>query len=283
MPRHSYDPRPVLAGIAVTAAASLAVYAFLIEPTAIEVNHFDLPISDLPDAWDGKRVVHLSDLHYGDPRSEWLFDRVVETVNDLHPDLILMTGDYVMDHEREVMPALRHLSRLKAEHGLVGVLGDHDFFERTRQIIPGIEEGLRNIGVRLLRNAAVTLPGGLLIAGTDPTTNRVQQALLATALAAAEELGGGLPHVLLSHSPDMIIEASARGVGLQLSGHTHGGQVVVPGYGPPITHSDTGREHASGWSQRGATRLFTSRGIASHWSVRFLCRPEIVVFKLVRA
>jgi len=278
MSQRSFDPRPVVAGLTVATAASLAVYAFLVEPTAIETTYHDLPVPELPDAWEGRRVVHLSDLHYGDPRSEWLFDRVLTTVNELQPDLILMTGDYVMDHEVEVKPALRHLSRLRAEAGVVGVLGDHDFYERTKLEIPGIVDGLREIGVRLLRNDAVTLPGGLRVAGTDPTTHRVQRADLDAALAAAD----GPPHLLLSHSPDLVIQAAERGVRVQLSGHTHGGQVVVPLYGPPITHSDTGREHASGWSQRGATRLYTSRGLASHWSVRFLCRPEIVVFTLRR-
>ncbi len=78
----------------------------------------------------------------------------------------------------------------------------------------------------------------------------------------------------------MLSVAARAGVPVVLCGHTHGGQVVLPFYGPPITHTDVHRRHASGWSSHGATRLYTNRGLGSHLSLRFLCRPEIAVFTL---
>ncbi len=272
------DLRTILAGVAAAGAAGLALYGFLIEPTRIEVTHHDLPVSDLPREWEGRRVVQLSDLHYGDPRSDWVFRRAVEIANALEPDLVVLTGDYIMEHAHEAGPALRHLSGLRSRFGAVAILGDHDFNLQTKALTPGVVEGMSEAGIPVLRNRGITLPGGLRLAGTDPETNRVRRADLRAAL---DDLGA-MPHLLLSHNPDMILQAETMGVPMILAGHTHGGQVVVPGYGPPITHSVTGRAHASGWSSRGGTTMYTSRGLASHYSIRFLCRPEVPVFRLRR-
>ena len=235
-----------------------------------------MPLSDLPSAWDGARVVHLSDLHYGNFRSEWLFRWTVETTNALAPDLILITGDFIMNLPREGPPAARHLAGLRSRHGVVAVLGDHDFYYAAGRPQTGLEEELAHAGVRLLRNDAVEIEG-LRLAGTDPWTRKVSTANLERALTPLE---GKPPHILLTHSPDMLGPAAAAGVPMMLAGHTHGGQVVIPGYGPPITHTLVGRAHASGWSRRGGTRLYTSRGLASHASLRFCCLPELTVFTL---
>src|SRR5207248_2405454 len=129
---------------------------------------------------------------------------------------------------------------------------------------------------RLLRDAATELPGGLRVAGTDPITRRVRAGSLERALEDAPK-----PHVVLSHSPEIIIAASERGLPMVLCGHTHGGQVVIPFYGPPLTYIKLPNRYAAGWSSMGATRMYTGRGLSSHKSLRFCCRPEIAVFELV--
>jgi hypothetical protein len=202
---------------------------------------------------------------------------MVRTVNDLEPDLIVITGDYLVHRPVEGIGAAKYLAQLRAKHGVVGVLGDHDFHTRTKELVTGVAERIQEAGVRLLRNEALELPGGLRIAGIDPTTRKIQKANLGAALAATP---GGSPHLLLSHAPDIILEAAERGVPMVLCGHTHGGQVVIPFYGPPITHSTVGREHASGWSSLKETRMYTGRGLASHHSLRFCCRPEVTLFTL---
>lgn len=277
MKKRPFAPAPLLAGIAAAGAAALAVRAFLIEPTSVEVTEHSLPLPNLPPAWEGARMVHLTDLHYGDPRSERLFREMVETVNALEPDLIVISGDFVVCQESEVAPCVEHLARLRAKHGVVAVLGDHDFRYKVRpkQPMPGIVDGILGTGIRLLRNESVELPGGLCIAGVDPLTPKLQRADLARALES-----GPPPHLLLAHSPDIIHQAENHRVPVVLCGHTHGGQVVVPFFGPPITHTWVDREFASGWSSLNGTRMYTGRGLASHHSVRFLCRPEIAVFTL---
>lgn len=262
------------------AVAALAIDSLILEPTRVEITRYPLPLPRLPDAWSGAKVVHLTDLHYGDPRSERLFKWMVDTANAEDADLIVITGDYVVDEPGEAVHAARHLKRLQARHGILGVMGDHDFHVRTKQEIRGLADLVTGAGVRLIRNSALELPGGLWIAGVDPSTRKLQRADLAAALRAVP---GGKPHLLLSHAPDIIPRAAAAEVPMVLCGHTHGGQVVVPFYGPPITHSNVDRKHASGWSSLKETRMYTGRGLASHYSLRFCCRPEITVFTLENA
>jgi predicted MPP superfamily phosphohydrolase len=281
-------------GLALVGGAALAVHSLLIEPSWVEVSYPTFRLPDLPPFWEGRRVVHLTDLHYGNPRSEPLFRWMVNTVNQLDPDLILITGDFIQDLWRYVEPCVRHLAGLRSRFGVVGVLGDHDFkrlparhvgggkHPESRSIrytpIGGLAEALDSVGIRILRNESVELEGGLRLAGVDPKTERTDCADLEVALACSP----ATPHLLLSHSPDLIGEASARGIPAILAGHTHGGQVVVPFYGPPVTHTHTGRAHASGWSERGRTQMYTTRGLTSHYSLRLFCRPEIAVFELHR-
>ncbi|MCC2668521.1 MAG: hypothetical protein K0Q72_992 [Armatimonadetes bacterium] len=269
----------ILASVTAAAAAAVAIDTVFIEPALVEVTRYDLPLPDLPEAWDGARMIHLTDLHYGDPRSQRLFEWMVATVNAEAADLVVITGDYVVERPSEGVHAANYLAQLQAKHGVVGVLGDHDFFLKTKQPVTGVIEGIREAGVTLLRNEAIELPGGFKIAGIDPTTRKVRKGDLGAALAAVP---GGKPHLLLSHAPDIILEAAERGVPMVLCGHTHGGQVVIPFYGPPVTHSNVGREYASGWSSLQETRMYTGRGLASHYSLRFCCRPEVTVFTLRR-
>jgi len=280
MKDRSNELKTLFAAVATAAVAAAAIDAIFIEPACVEITRYPLPIPDLPASWHGAKLVHLTDLHYGDPRSKALFEWMVRTVNGWAPDLIVITGDYVVSRSSEGVGAAKYLAQLQAKHGVVGVLGDHDFHLRTKKTVGGVVDRIRDSGVHLLRNEAIELPGGFRIAGIDPTTRKVQKADLKAAL---EAVPGGQPHLLLSHAPDIILEAAGHGIPMVLCGHTHGGQVVIPFYGPPITHSTVGKEFASGWSSLHDTRMYTGRGLASHHSLRFCCRPEITLFTLEAA
>lgn len=276
----SLNPISLSLGAAAVGALALAIDAFLVEPARVEIARRELPLHDLPPAWNGARLVLLSDLHYGNPRSESLFRWVVRTVNELEPDLVAIAGDFVLGRVKHVGPCVRHLAGLRSRAGVVAVLGDHDYCRRTGKVLPGIEEALGGAGVRLLRNTGLELDGGLRLAGVDPCTGKIRRADLDAALAA---LAGRPPHLLLSHTPDILPEAVGRGVRMVLCGHTHGGQVCAPFWGPIVTHTRVGRRYASGWSRLKETRMYTSRGIGSHYSLRFLCRPELTLFTLCAA
>jgi predicted MPP superfamily phosphohydrolase len=303
--------RLVAAGAAALVSA-LALRAFLIEPLHVEITRHDLPLPGLPVAWEGARLVHLTDLHAGDPHSERLLSWMVEQVNALKPDLIVITGDYVMRDNPQVAQCARHLAALRSRYGTWGVLGDHDFLRSTEEPVPGLIEAIEAAGVRLLRNASAELPGGLRLGGSEPYTCQLRRARLDLALetplgderretrdesqpaqsaprhsrlsplASRVERSEG-PHLLLAHSPDIIGQASRRRVPVVLCGHTHGGQVVAPFFGPPLTHTQVGRRFASGWSRMDGTRMYTGRGLASHFSLRLFCRPEITLFTLRHA
>lgn len=276
----STDLKIFLAAVATAGVVAAAIDAVFIEPANVELTRYALPIPGLPAAWHGAKMVHLTDLHYGDPRSNALFEWMVRTVNGLEPDLIVITGDYIVHRPSEGIGAAKYLKQLQAKQGVVGVLGDHDYHTRTKATVAGVVDRLQAAGVRLLRNESIELPGGLRIAGVDPTTRKVQKANLQAALASAPD---HKPHLLLSHAPDIILDAAEQSIPVVLCGHTHGGQVVIPFYGPPVTHSTVGREYASGWSSLKDTRMYTGRGLASHHSLRFCCRPEITLFTLETA
>jgi predicted MPP superfamily phosphohydrolase len=271
------NPLSILAGAAAGIAAALAVDAFLIEPAWVEVTHHALPLPDLPPSWKGARLVHLTDLHFGAPRTEALFRWMVRTVNDLRPDLVAITGDFILNRASQAEGCAAYISQLRSRHGVVGVLGDHDFRRRRKRPVEGVPEALEAAGMRLLRNETVELAGGLRVAGLDPSTRVVHFGDLNAAL---KDQNGSAPHLLLAHSPDTILEAAGRGLPMLLCGHTHGGQVVLPFYGPPVTYIRLPNRYASGWSSLDRTRMYTGRGLASHRSLRFLCRPEVAVFEL---
>ena len=280
MPDRPFHPALLAAGLVATALAAVAVDAFVIEPRWVQVTHHELPLPGLPAAWAGARIVHLTDLHYGNPHSQSLFAWMVRTVNGLEPDLVVVTGDYVVERSAEIQACAFHLGQLSSRHGVVGVLGDHDYTGRAkgtpRRQLDGVVEALEAGGVHLLRDVGVELAGGLRVAGTDPLTGRLQAGSLEQTLERMPE-----PHLLLSHSPEIIVAASRRDLPMVLCGHTHGGQVVIPFYGPPLTYIKLPRRYASGWSSMGSTRMYTCRGLSTHKSVRFCCRPEIAVFRLV--
>lgn len=278
MPTTPPDSRAAAAGVlAAAAVVALSIDAFLIEPVRVEVSSHDLTLPGLPPAWEGARVLHASDLHYGNPRSEWLFKWLVATVSELRPDLVILTGDFVQSSEREAPPCADYLAQIRCPHGIVGVLGDHDYYEKPKRVRPGLDAALTEAGVRLLRNSSAEMPGGLLIAGVDPTTPKLQAGDVGAAISG---LGNQRPHLMLAHSPDVLPQAVEHDVPMVLCGHTHGGQVVLPFLGPPLTHTRVSRRHASGWSRMGPTTAYTCRGLSSHWSLRFLCPPEVVLFTL---
>src|SRR5947209_6027524 len=113
MPNRSPHPFLLLAGAAAVTAAAAAIDAFLIEPARVEVTHHELPLVDLPSEWRGARLVHLTDLHYGNPRSRALHRWMVRTVNALEPDLVVLTGDYAVRRAGEGRACAAYLGELR--------------------------------------------------------------------------------------------------------------------------------------------------------------------------
>ena len=236
----------------------------------------EVEMPGLDPAWDGYRLAHLTDIHLGQWLSPARLEGVVDLTNGLQADLIALTGDFLSyDLDGSSRDLEKEFARLRADDGVFAVLGNHDHWvgaERVRAL-------LDRCRIRELRNDVVTLRRGqavLHLAGVDDVM--VHQDDLDQVLARLPAEG---PAVLLAHEPDFADEAARTGrFGLQLSGHSHGGQIVLPRFGP-LVRGPYCWKYPVGRYQVKATTLYTNRGLGSNmWWVRVNCPPEIALITL---
>ncbi len=252
------------------------LYTRKLEPENIEVTNVPLTLSRLAPSFDGYRIVHISDLHM----DRWMtFERlkgIVGLVNERGPDLIAITGDFVTrTAEFDGEDLVTALGMLRAPDGVVAVLGNHDHQTDPALIRRLVREG----DVYELDNDVRTLWRGgdaLHLAGVDDFYMR--KARLHDVLGELPEEGAA---VLLAHEPDFADVSVPTGrFDLQLSGHSHGGQVLIPFYGAPYL-PPYGRRYPGGLYRLDGMLLYTNRGLGMFPPrFRFLCRPEITVFTL---
>ncbi|MBO8142254.1 MAG: metallophosphoesterase [Firmicutes bacterium] len=265
----------------VAATAGLLIRARM-ETGSLSVTEVTVPVPELPEGLDGLSIVHLSDLHlsgYGP------FERkLVSTVRQLPGAVVALTGDYLAGPggATALIPVLMEIGR---DRPVLGVLGNCD--HRPPVNAQALVNDLSRSGVRVLVNdgAVVRLPGGRLrVAGIDdPHTGRDD---LEAALGSLPPNRGPErePVVLLAHSPDAFPTAVKAGVDLVLAGHTHGGQICLPGGVALWTNSRLGRRFSAGLFRQGKTHMYVSRGIGTgRWPLRLFCPPEATVIRLVRA
>lgn len=250
------------------------VYAVM-EAKWCRVLEVTLKVARLPAPFVGTTVAFLADVHHGPfvPRS--YIQHVVAMTNALKPDLVLLGGDYVHTHPRYIAPGIAELGELRGKLGQFAVLGNHD----NREDSPATKAALAASGITELTNEGIWLTRGgtrLRLCGVgDLWTDRQN---LGAALGSASHDDAV---ILLSHNPDYVETLSDRRVSLVLSGHTHGGQVVVPGLGAPIVPSRYGQKYVHGLVQGPACPVFITRGVGTIAPpVRFCCRPEIVLITL---
>jgi predicted MPP superfamily phosphohydrolase len=256
------------------------------------VTETELIVEDLGAGFDGYTIAALADFHHHPSRLDlrWL-RHVVDATNSASPDLVALLGDYGASFKRTPVMSQRwyraalaamtpDLGRLRARDGVVAVLGNHDYYASAALV----REWLESIGAALLINRArYLLRSGstLCIAGMDDLSEGNADPLVGCDPAERA------PTVVLSHHPDGILHLDPRiRVDAMLAGHTHGGQMVLPGYGAPITMSRAcGRQSANGWVANGRAPLYVSRGIGEQLPLplRFRCPPEVVVLRLRRA
>ncbi|MDP6343692.1 MAG: metallophosphoesterase [Alphaproteobacteria bacterium] len=241
----------------------------------IRLNHRPFVFADLPVAFDGYRILQISDPHL-DLLPE-LADNMIGLVAGLKVDLVLLTGDYRNDHSGPVEPGLAMLrpilDSVAASDGLVAILGNHD--------PAAAAPVLRQMGARVLINETMQLRRGddvMHLTGLDDVhyfyTEAARTALL------ADYPGFRIAAV---HSAEVADWAAAAGVDLYLCGHTHGGQICLPGGRAPVSHLSRCRNHAQGTWREGNMQGYTSFGAGSATiPVRFHCPPEIALITLAR-
>lgn len=241
----------------------------------ILLDRVTIPIAGLHPSMEGYRVVQLSDLHlYPFTRLE-LIRTAVEMANQLQPDLIVITGDFV-SHTADAVYDMQHvLGRLNARDGVYATLGNHDHWTNAN-IVRG---GLRAAGLKVMHNTSVPLGGGrLYLTGLDD--GWVGRADLDGALELAP---GDAPVILLMHEPDLVdVYSHNPRIALQLSGHTHGGQVRLQQPRRAYTLPYLGRKYDQGLYRVNDTWLYTNRGIGTVIApVRVNCPPEVTELTLV--
>ncbi len=242
--------------------------------SSIEVSEHRIPLAGLPEVFRGLRVVHLTDIHHGLYLPLQAVMDAVELANRLEPDVVALTGDYITYSRSYIEPVAQVLGLLRARCGVFASLGNHDFRVGADQVT----RALRRCGVDVLRNQRAAIRRGhhvLHVAGIEDTGYGAD---LPRALRGVPV---GAPVVLLSHNPGIVRKAARAGVGLILSGHTHGGQFKLPVvgsiYGRPIERT----RFKSGLDFYGHTQIYVSRGIGTIvLPVRFRCPAEIPLLRL---
>jgi uncharacterized protein len=237
--------------------------------TDLAIERYTAPAKQL--ARERLRVVQLSDVHAVSALGSAYYARVNEEVRAVRPDLIVLTGDYLSKLERlDILQ--RWLDDFpRAPLGAFAVLGNHDYWAGRPELV---RAALERAGVKVL-SATCDTSAGVRVCGTDaPWGPR----LAPTALADTTQFT-----LVLSHTPDNIYEVADTGAAAMFAGHTHGGQLRLPGFGALIVPSSYGRRFDRGHFVVGRTSLFVSPGIgADAPALRLWCRPAIVVVDFVR-
>lgn len=249
----------------------LAGYGSLIERRSLDIVRVDCPLAERFRHLDGYKVALLSDFHFDDWGDANLVAAAVQAANDFNPDVIIMPGDFVSHDSAEVEPLTEILSDLKSANGVFGVLGNHDFDSGPKSVTKTLEKG----GVHVLRGETSDL-GDVVIAGFDSATRRRADFEILN-----PDQTGGKPVIAGWHEPDAFDWVSKRpDLVLQVSGHTHGGQVRIPGLKPVIL-PNMGRKYVEGLYQKDDSSLYVTRGIgAMGIPIRFNCPPEATLITL---
>lgn len=264
-----------LAGLAALGGS----YVTAVEPRWLQVVHTRLALARIPPAFQGTRIAHFSDVHYefhfGPGRLKSLVSRIMKE----KPDLICFTGDLVdrkIGTSGEEMTSI--LAKLDAPLGKFAVLGNHDYYFNDKEVA-GV---LQNAGFRVLRNETVRI-------GKDGAS---------MAMAGVEDSNRGRPNIkttlqgvgkdefilLLAHTPDYAMNTMVHPISLQLSGHSHGGQVRLPFHGP-LVRVPGAKRYPDGLYRppnNEIFQLYTNRGVGvTGIPVRFWCRPELTIHTIV--
>jgi hypothetical protein len=284
MTPYGQDRKTILKALLLSAVASAASgagaygYAWAVEPNWLDVVKVKLTLPNLPEEFDGYRVAQISDIHAGKWMPDARLARAVDLVNQQQADLIAITGDFVTQTYAaapvDIVPAMK---RVRAKDGVVAVLGNHDYWGDLGPHL--IRRVIRESGMVDLNNNVHTLErdGKLFhVAGVD--SYRAKAGRLDEVIGKLSHKGAAM---LLAHEPDYAdVSARSRRFDLQISGHSHGGQVVVPFVGPPHL-PPLGRKYHTGRYQVGEMIQYTNRGLGMvGLPIRFWCRPEITVFTL---
>jgi len=282
---HLISRRKFLGIAAGGAAAVVGADGFLIEPNLPRVVRQEFALRRWPQRLDGFTVALLSDFHYDPYFSVHPLRAAIGIVNELHPDLIVLTGDFVSvpwfgngrRAARDAEPCAQLLQQMRAPYGLAAVMGNHDDETDPSRVTTA----LRDEGIRVLRNQSVPIEkdgSRFWLAGIDDLLGRT-----ADLSATLHGIPSDEATILLAHEPDYADYVASYPVDLQLSGHSHGGQIRIPLL-PPLYLPKLGRKYISGRYQIRELALYTNPGLGTvAIPARLNCAPEITLLTFRRS
>ncbi|MBD2204584.1 metallophosphoesterase [Calothrix sp. FACHB-1219] len=267
----------------------------------LRVDEITVKIADLPASLVGTKIVQLSDFHYDGMRlSEAMLAEAIARSNEAEPDLVVLTGDYVTDDPSPIYRLVQRLKYLESRYGIYAILGNHDI--HYNQSKSEITDAFTSIGVNVLWNQ-IAYPLGQelpLVGLADYWSREFKPA------PVMNQIDSTTPRIVLSHNPDTAKILEQWRVDLQLSGHTHGGHIALPGIGPLVFHykkllkklpkklrswvslflGDFSKvvrywEWAQGFHQVGNNQLYVNRGLGTYRPGRLFCPPEVTVITLI--
>ena len=276
---------------------------FSIKSEPLSIERLTIAIANFPPSLHNTKIVQLSDFHYAKGQlSEPLLNQAIAASNFEKPDLVVLTGDYITDDPSPIYPLAMKLKQLTSRTGIYAILGNHDIYYPQSQ--PIVTKALTQAGIKVLWNEIAypfgqefPLVGLADLWSKDFFPNRIMN-----------QLDPQTPRLILSHNPDTAAMLKQWRVDLQLSGHTHGGQIVLPILGPLPQYISRVRKYtpkviqpfipylkkecdqvlkhwewAQGLHQVGNNYLYVSRGLGSYFPGRLFCPPEVTVLTLIRA
>lgn len=285
MPFPSISRRKFIRLAATAGVAALAADTALFEPNRPRVVRKQVALLRWPARLEGFTIALLSDFHYDPYFSVHPLRSAIDIVNGLRPDLIALTGDFVSvplfgdsaEAASDAEPCAQLLGKMRARHGLWAVMGNHDVFTDSDRVT----SSLRSVGIQVLSNQSVPIERD----GARFWLGGVDDALGGTADldATLHEIPPNEAVVLLAHEPDYADVVARYPVDLQLSGHSHGGQVRVP-FLPPLFLPELARKYIWGLYQIRSLALYTNAGLGTvRVPVRMNCPPEITLLSLRRS
>lgn len=252
-------------------------YAWQGEPNWLDITRKELPLKGLPSAFAGTRLVHFSDVHLGFNKDVSDLARLAGHIKEEKPDLICFTGDIVDSYPEDLIDAVPVLAELEAPLGKYAILGNHDY--KDTELIKRL---FKEAGFRVLSNQAYLIRQGgavIAVAGLEDMLHGKPDPD-----AAVKDIPDGIFTILLMHEPDYADTAEGYPFHLQLSGHSHGGQIRLPLIGAPFTPFGS-QKYIEGlyYTENKGMPVYVNRGFGeTMMPLRFMCRPELTVLTLRR-
>jgi predicted MPP superfamily phosphohydrolase len=258
--------------ITLALVALVSIYSLINGLSAPVVKRLTIPIKKLPAELNQFKLIHLSDLHLESYKSKGVIKKIVDQVNELQPDLVVLTGDIIDGGAAGEPLFCKELKRIKSKYGVIATAGNHEYYVGMKTF----SELAQCAGITILDNKSITIADSLQIIGLDDDEGFRFEARGPKLDEALKHCDKNKPMILLYHRPLRFAEAVSKGIDLQLSGHTHAGQIPPMDLLVQIVY-----KYPFGLYEKEGSYIYTTSG-TGYWgpAMRFLSKNEIVLFTL---